>query len=113
MKNIFKKGDIYVVIILLIIGCIGFFILKIFVEKDGCKVVVYIDGQIYAEYNIYDSIQDEIIVDDNSNILVIRDGEVYVEDASCKDKICVNHRHISKSGETIICLPHKFVIEIQ
>ncbi len=113
MKNIFKKGDIYIIVILLVVGCIGIFILEFFVKKDGCKVVVYIDGEIYKKYDIYDSIQDEIISNDNTNVLVISNKEVYIEAANCKDKICVNHSSISKSGETIICLPHKLVVEIQ
>ena len=28
------------------------------------------------------------------------------------DKICVNHAAISKKGETIVCLPHKVVVEV-
>ena len=33
--------------------------------------------------------------------------------ADCKDQICADHKAIEKSGETIVCLPHKVVIEIQ
>ena len=32
--------------------------------------------------------------------------------ADCPDQICKNHKPIRKSGETIVCLPHKAVIEI-
>ena len=28
-------------------------------------------------------------------------------------KICEKHRAISQTGETIICLPHKLVVEIK
>ena len=31
---------------------------------------------------------------------------------NCPDKICVNHAAISKKGETIVCLPHKVVVEV-
>ena len=33
--------------------------------------------------------------------------------ADCKDQICADHKAIEKSGETIVCLPHKVVIEIR
>lgn len=37
----------------------------------------------------------------------------YNEKADCKDQICADHKAIEKSGETIVCLPHKVVIEIR
>ncbi len=35
-----------------------------------------------------------------------------MKEADCPDKVCVGMRRISKSGETIVCLPHKLVIAI-
>ena len=32
--------------------------------------------------------------------------------SSCPDLICVRHKAVSETGETIVCLPHKLVIEI-
>ena len=47
-----------------------------------------------------------------SNILEIRDGAADMRQADCPDKICVEHKPISKLGETIVCLPHKLVVEV-
>ena len=47
------------------------------------------------------------------SFIEIKDGEVSVKEADCPDKICVNHKKISNVGESIICLPHKLVIEIR
>ena len=35
-----------------------------------------------------------------------------MKEADCPDQICVRHKAISKSGESIVCLPHKVVVEI-
>ena len=35
-----------------------------------------------------------------------------MKDADCPDKICINMGTIRKKGQTIICLPHKLVVEI-
>ena len=35
-----------------------------------------------------------------------------MEAADCRDQICVRHRAVSAVGESIICLPHKLVVEI-
>lgn len=46
------------------------------------------------------------------NIILCQDGQVQMIQSSCPDKICLRHRAVSATGETIICLPHKVVIEI-
>lgn len=46
------------------------------------------------------------------NIILYENGKVRMLAAGCPDQICVNHRDISSVGESIICLPHKVVIDI-
>ena len=46
------------------------------------------------------------------NVMKIKDGKVTMEKADCPDQICHKHKAIEKSGETIVCLPHKVVIEV-
>lgn len=50
---------------------------------------------------------------DGQNTVIIKDMEVYMESASCPDKICVRHKAVSKNGESIICLPNEVFIEIE
>ena len=40
------------------------------------------------------------------------DCSLYMSDATCKNKICVNTGKISKKGESIVCLPNKTIVEI-
>lgn len=68
------------------------------------------------EYGVYGLHEDqEILIEQPSgyNRVVIRDSTVYMESADCPDKYCVEHRPISKGGETIVCLPHKIVVEVE
>lgn len=46
------------------------------------------------------------------NVLLCQNGEVRMVESSCPDQICVHHSVICATGENIICLPHKIVIEI-
>ena len=41
-----------------------------------------------------------------------KDNAVYMSDADCPDKLCVHTGTIHKTGETIVCLPHRVVVEI-
>lgn len=51
--------------------------------------------------------------DSEYNVFVCADKEIRMLQSSCPDKICVQHSAISNTGENIICLPHKLVIEIK
>jgi hypothetical protein len=50
---------------------------------------------------------------DSYNVMIVEDNSINIIDADCPDKICVNHSSIENEGETIICLPHKLVVEIK
>lgn len=46
------------------------------------------------------------------NIFLCQGGEIRMLESNCPDQDCVSHRAIFATGEAIICLPHKVVIEI-
>ena len=47
-----------------------------------------------------------------SNILIIEDGAAWLEDADCPDKLCMHQGAIFRDRQTIVCLPHKLVVEV-
>ncbi len=51
-------------------------------------------------------------LDGDQNKITVRDGKIAIIDANCTDQICVRKGFISKTGQTIVCLPHRLVIEI-
>lgn len=48
-----------------------------------------------------------------NTVVITGDGEVYMADADCHDKICLTMGTISRSGEYIACLPHRLIITIE
>ena len=47
-------------------------------------------------------------------IIKAHDGDrVRIKEADCDDQICVRRGWATKNGETIVCLPHKLVIEVR
>ena len=106
--TVLKKGD-FVIIGVVAAACVCSIALLISFSKQGSRVVIKQDNQI-----IYDkSINLNETVDTGTNTVVIKDGVVYMSDASCKNQICVNTGKISKKGESIICLPNKVIVEIE
>lgn len=112
-----RKNDVIFIGGMLFAALLLFFGMKIYqnqTTKDGGVVVVTVDGEIYGTYQLSKEREEKIVMEDGSyNLLVIRNGKADVTDASCKDKVCVNHRPIYKNGESIVCLPNKMVAGIE
>ena len=82
-------------------------------KEKGNYVAVIEEGTEKARYSLADDIVTDISYNgDFLNILEIKDGSAKVIEANCPDKVCANHKKISKEGETIVCLPHKLVFKI-
>ena len=88
----------------------------LFFRGEGDSVTVTVDGKEYATYPLHTDTVVEIRTGENGenrNRLVIRDGQAFVETASCPDGICSAHRPIHREGESIVCLPNRVVITVQ
>lgn len=107
-----RKNDIILAAFVIAIAATGLILLNIF-KTEGSFVAVKIDGKETARYPL--SVNTEVVIEtenNGKNTLVIEDGKAFVKDVNCPDKICEGHSKISYKGETIVCLPHKVVIEI-
>ena len=82
-------------------------------QKDGKEVTVTVEGKEVYKTSIKKDQIYQIPEENGTNVMQIKDGKVTMKKADCKDQICADHKAIEKSGETIVCLPHKVVIEIQ
>ena len=111
MKIKIKKGDIFVIILALFVAGIAIFAAN--EQNIGEYAVVTANGKV-EKYSLSQNQTLQIETGDNeNNIVVIYNHEVYMKEASCPDQICVRHRPISKNKESIICLPNEVYIEIK
>lgn len=84
-----------------------------FLRGEGDTVTVQVDGKVVGVYPLsQDRVEDIRTGKDGLNRLVIKNGKAYVEEANCPDGICAGHSPIHRDGESIICLPHRVVVEI-
>ena len=112
--RIFKNDVIFIVILLLAVSLLGLG-LWLF-RTEGDTVTLTVDGELMGTYSLAQNRTVEIVTgeqNDRYNVLVIRNGEAYVAEASCPDGICAAHRPISRRGESIVCLPHRVVITVR
>lgn len=116
-----KKNDIITIVVVIILSLIGYIGYQLFKEFSGgqnegaqVEVIIKDNGEVIKTYPFNDNTNEtfEYVDGDEVNLVVIKDGKVTVTEANCRDQICVKTRSISQNGEIIVCLPHKFSVEI-
>jgi hypothetical protein len=106
------KADLLLLGGILAVGAVLGLVLLL-TRHSGTQVQVRVDGMVVANYALSQNRTYEIEgVDGGTNLLVIENGEAWVEEASCPDGLCQNMGKISQNGQSVICLPNKVVVEI-
>lgn len=96
-----------VCIILAAILCLGIYRMTC---RTGAEAVVYINGERTAAYPLWEDAQ---VLLNGTNLLVIRNGMADISEADCPDKLCVRQAAISRTGESLVCLPNRIVVVIE
>ncbi|MCD7761061.1 MAG: NusG domain II-containing protein [Clostridiales bacterium] len=111
-----KRGDLLLIGGLIAVGlALTAFVLlsRMSGQSENLTVVIRQDGEVVAtlpldEDAVY-TVQGE---EDAVNRVVIENGAVYIEEASCPDRLCVKQGKIRYAGDSLICLPNRVVVEI-
>lgn len=101
-------------IVLIIIVCV-YIIMKFVFSNNGSIVKIEVDKKLYGSYELAIDQKIEIFDDDGNvmNILMIKNGQADMIEATCPDKLCVHQKAIQNSNESIVCLPHRVVVNIE
>lgn len=111
------KGDKILIITIIIICVVSLGFIKNSGNRYNTKYIsIQVDGKEYKRITFDKSISGKKVPIETQfgyNLIEIGDGEVWVIEASCPDKLDVKQGKISKPGQIIVCLPNKLVIEIK
>lgn len=110
-RRLITRFDVFLIIFVLCLSII--FLISLFIADYGENVVISIEDKIVGEYSINTDFTKEIKTVYGKNVIVISNGECFVLEADCRDGVCVNRGKINKIGESIVCLPHKMIVEIK
>ena len=80
--------------------------------NQGAWAVVTVDGREVGRYSLSEDVT-VTIGEAVYNVLQIADGQAAVIEANCGDHTCVRTGAVSREGETIVCLPHRLIVEIR
>ncbi len=112
-----KKNDIILMAFMLAAAFLAIVGIRLWQKNNtggDAIAVVTIDGAVYGSSPLSEDVTEKIELPDGSyNILTISGGYADVIEASCPDQICVHHNRIRYSGESIVCLPNKLIVEVK
>lgn len=108
------RNELVLIAVLTIIILFSFLFMMWQQKKDAFTVEVSVDGTTVAAYKLDEEIDTWIDgYQGGRNHLIIHDGYAKIDEADCPDILCVKQGTISKTGETIVCLPHRVVVTIK
>ncbi|MBO5204162.1 MAG: NusG domain II-containing protein [Clostridia bacterium] len=107
-----KKNDIILLCSVLLIAAIAFFMGTVLLDGSGDTVVVAVNGAEYARLPLDENTELLIQAENGTNKLIIKDGEAYITEASCPDKICVKTGKVTEM-RSVVCLPNKVTVTLE
>lgn len=106
-----KKADIILAAALIIIGlAMSYFFSS--GSSSGQELLVSCGGERFGSYSLLEDREIVIERNDHINKITIKNGIVSMSFSDCRGQDCVQQASISKTGESIVCLPNQVVLEI-
>lgn len=113
-KNRQKKHDSILIVALLALAAAlgeGYYF---FHREPAMRAEVTIDGKLAETLDL--SKDQEVTIHgahNGVNRLVVKDGEIWCEEATCPDQVCVHQGKQSRDGEMIVCLPSLMIVQVK
>lgn len=107
-----KKNDVILGGGILVIALVLFLVMHLTRNEAGNQIRIMVDGAVYGTYSLEKDQVIEVKEKDFYNRIRIQDGVAYMEEANCPDGYCEEQGKISGRTQTIVCLPHKLVVEV-
>ena len=107
----FRKGD-WLAISLVILLAIT--VLLCFIPKNkgtASSAEIYLNGKLIKTVDLTAD-QTFTISDRYTNVITVKDGEIFVAQADCPGEDCVHSGKISTLGRILVCLPNGLEIRV-
>ena len=109
-----RKKDLIFIFSILIFAVFLLLIQRVYgnAQDEADLVKITVNQKLYGTYDLNKNQTITIQNDLGINTIQIQNKDVWMEEADCPDGYCKEQGHISKNKQTIVCLPHKLVVEI-
>ena len=115
-----KRGD-FILIGIVLIAALAFIVPK-WLFQDSSENMhnnkvyaeITVDGELFKRVELTEEEQTvEVKTDHGTNILKIHDHGIEMVEADCSDHVCLSFGFVTKRGDTIVCLPHRVLVELK
>lgn len=107
-----RKADIILAAFLIAAGLAASFFLSMG-DETGRMVYITAGGREYAHYPLSEDRTVPIEREGHINKITIKGGKVSMVFSDCQGQDCIQRGEISRTSQSIICLPNKVVVEIR
>ncbi len=119
LLKMMKPGDIVLLLFLVVLSFLPVIIFSYANATSGVEfntAVVSVDGEELHRFELKDDGEREVYTYSDGHgheNHIVREGTVvYMVEASCPDQLCVRQGEVKQVGETIVCLPHRLLVEV-
>ena len=105
-----KKKDWILIFVVLCVAASAYLAHYFLRDTGKGEVIVEVNGKLTGTYSLNED--QEITINQGSNLLEIKNGKANMIEADCPDQLCVHQKAISRNRESIICLPNQVVVEV-
>lgn len=102
-KALFRVGDLAAILLVLLL--VGALFWAFFAKEQGAAVRISVEGETVAVLPLSRNAVYPITSRGHDLTVCIVDGEAFISDTDCPDKICQNTGRISAKGASIVCAP--------
>lgn len=108
-----KKKDMIIIAGVLICALALYLVSQVSLGAEASSVVVTVDGVETLRRPLAMENRYEIAQEDGSlNVIRVEGGAVFMEEANCRDGLCIRQGKMKNAAKTIVCLPHKVVVQL-
>ena len=108
-----NKRDILLAGGIVLVALVMLLVMHVTGETKGDQVQITVNWESYGTYPLEKDQTIEVTEGEFHNVIRIEGGQAYMEEADCPDGYCKRQGTISRVNETIVCLPHKLVAEVE
>lgn len=108
----FKKMDVIIIAVLLIIGLAGVAYSKLRPAGENLSAEISYGSDVIAVIPLDGEIRTLAVPGHENVVLTIGNGEVMFTQSDCPDKICIRTGTLKKSGQSAACLPNKIIVRV-
>ena len=81
------------------------------IKPEENIAIISVGGTVVREVDLDTDTSFLLESENGTNSIAVKNGMIYIVDATCPDKLCVRHGELHNKFDAIVCLPNKVVIE--